>query len=1138
MVKESKTIVRQIDRKRAMFFGLLILLIMLIVSSVSGYLSLTLQRDEENRLTRTIGTILSESVNRISFSGKYHTRLLLEELQKKLPEIAYISVETIDGIVEANTDNAKNNTAIDQGEKALNRQVLEKGTALLRERTIENNPVKEVLLPYRTGLETTHKGIIRIGIKVEETRSKQRKNLLFHILVIIILTVTSVWIMVIISRYFSRRLTLSEQALRESENRLRTLVHTIPDLVSLKDKDGVYLSCNHAFERFFGARETDIIGRTDYDFVDRELADSFRNHDRKAIAAGKPYLHEEWVTFADDGHRVLLDTIKTPMVDVDGTLIGVLGIGHDITERKQVEEELRRHRDHLEEMVRERTAELKIAKDLAEAATQAKSEFLARMSHEIRTPMNAITGLTNLTLDTELTPLQRDYLSKVRDASRHLLRIINDILDFSKIEAGKLELEHADFMLHHVIEKMANMFRIKAAEKRIELFYIIDSQVPLALKGDHFRIGQVLINLISNAVKFTDQGEIIIKVEPNEQSAEPLPGPDQVNLRFCVQDSGIGIPKDRQRALFEPFAQLDGSMTRKHEGSGLGLSICQRLVNLMDGRIWFESEPGRGSSFFFNLILNRQRAERPYRLVAPVDIRGLKVLVVDDNETARHIVEQMLRQFKFDVTLAVSGKQGLAELERAVAQRPYDLIIVDWKMPEMDGFEMAARIRSHPVLGTESILPKIIMITMYGRDEILKAQEGNAAAIDGYLLKPISSSELFNTIMETVGNAAAMVPRIPQELQPLEVIGVEGLRGARVLVVEDHIINQQVAVAILRRVGVVAEVAGNGQAAVDLFMAAADTGQPIFDAVLMDIEMPVMDGAEATRRIRAWEASRPVSAVPHPSSIPIIAMTAHALTGDREACLAVGMNDYIAKPIDERELYAALVKWIKPGQRKPTTPRLPATMAAQWDDMPIEIAGIDLKTALARVDADTGLYRRMLLGFLEKFGSAGRLMEQYLGEGQWEAAYQLVHALKGVSGNIGANGVFQSAGELCEVLEAKAKAPLQPALESFLRQFSIVNSALKGLRLKAQPPVLPTDQLDERDPAVTAAMLRDLLELLEKRNSRAMNAFQALKHALHDPRFHDRVNRLDRAIYNLDYKTSLSIVAQLIQEFNMPLKKG
>jgi CheY-like chemotaxis protein len=306
----------------------------------------------------------------------------------------------------------------------------------------------------------------------------------------------------------------------------------------------------------------------------------------------------------------------------------------------------------------------------------------------------------------------------------------------------------------------------------------------------------------------------------------------------------------------------------------------------------------------------------------------------------------------------------------------------------------------------------------------------------------------------------------------------------------------------------------------------------------MDIEMPVMDGYEATRRIRAWEAAPPATPVPHPAPIPIIAMTAHALTGDREACLAVGMDDYIAKPIDERELYAVLVKWVRPGKRKITPPPGPPKMVApQWDDMPTQIAGIDLKTALARVDADTGLYRKMLLGFLEKFGSADRRMGEYLEEGNWEAAYQLSHALKGVSGNIGASGLLQSAGELCEALEREEKARLQPALAAFRRQFATVSDALRELRLEAQPPVLSANQIEAVDPAATAEMLRDLLDLLEKRNSRAMNAFQALKNALQEPRFHDRLNRLDRAIYQLDYKNSIAVVTQLIQAVNKPLKK-
>jgi polar amino acid transport system substrate-binding protein len=326
---------------------------------------------------------------------------------------------------------------------------------------------------------------------------------------------------------------------------------------------------------------------------------------------------------------------------------------------------------------------------------------------------------------------------------------------------------------------------------------------------------------------------------------------------------------------------------------------------------------------------------------------------------------------------------------------------------------------------------------------------------------------------------------------------------------------------------------------VDLLTAAADTAEPVFDAVLMDIEMPVVDGYEATRRIRAWEAARPATPAPHPAPIPIIAMTAHALTGDREACLAVGMDDYIAKPIDERELYAVLVKWVAPGQKRIPPPGAPAEMvAAPWDDLPKKIPGIDLKAALARVNADTGLYRKMLLGFLERYGRADRRLGACLKAGKWEAAYRLAHGLKGVSGNIGASGLLQATGELCEALKREEKAHLQPAYASFRRQFSMVEAALRELRLEAPPPALAANQMEALDPAATAEMLRDLLQLLEKRNSRALNAFQPLRNALREPRFHDRLKRLDRAIYQLDYKTSIAVVTQLIQAVNKPLKKA
>ncbi len=553
-------------------------------------------------------------------------------------------------------------------------------------------------------------------------------------------------------------------------------------------------------------------------------------------------------------------------------------------------------------MVAKRTEDLVVATKSAEAANEAKSDFLARMSHEIRTPLNAVTGLTSIVLKSDLTAGQRDYLDKVRMASNNLLGIINDILDFSKVEAGRLELEKHPFDLDHVMEQLADLFSNRVAPKDLELIFITAPDVHRQLAGDAGRLVQVLTNLIENAVKFTDAGEIVVGVETQVQ-VEPHPG--QTTLKFWVRDTGTGIAANVRPTLFEPFTQAEGYLTRKHEGTGLGLAICRRLVELMGGRIWVESTPGQGSTFLFTVPFKaRMQQECPIRL--PADLHGRKALVADDSAMARQVLVNLLESFTFNVTRVDSGAKAIAELHRAADGEPYQLVLLDWKMPGMNGVETAMEIRNDPNLHVPFI---IIMVTAH--DWELAEKCIHASAADSVLLKPIKPSQLLNTIMDLFrqpevgkGRRTRKPPAGP----------LDGLAGRRVLVAEDSELNRVVAVALLEAAGLIVETAENGRIAVDRV-----TGSPrgCYSAVLMDIQMPLMDGYEATRRIREWEGQQPETTNQEPETkLPIIALTAHALKGEKEKCLTADMTDYLAKPIDEQELRRVLHKWIAPKQNQ------------------------------------------------------------------------------------------------------------------------------------------------------------------------------------------------------------------------------
>jgi len=671
--------------------------------------------------------------------------------------------------------------------------------------------------------------------------------------------------------------------------------------------------------------------------------------------------------------------------------------------------------DSLEAKVTARTRELAEARDVADAASHAKAEFLANMSHEIRTPMNAILGMTDLALRSELSPRQRGYLQKARASADSLLGILNDILDFSKIEAGKLDLEAREFELQTVFDRVTAVVGLKAQQKGLELLMNTAPEVPAVLVGDPLRLEQVLINLCANAVKFTETGEIVVVTVRAVLAAR-----DRVTLRFSVRDTGIGMSEAQVRGLFQPFNQLDASTTRQFGGTGLGLAICKQLVTLMGGEIGVKSQPGRGSDFFFTAGFGL-----PAQPDAPAHDEQAharrRVLVIDDSANSREIFQGLLTTLGYPATLVVSGAQGLAELRRAQAARePYDLLLLDWKMPELDGFEVARLIRQDAVLHT---LPKIILVTAYGDEDLPRraAHEG----FNGCLSKPVSSSTLQDALVGALGAQAATAVA-----DTGGAVGVPAsLAGRRVLLVEDNEFNQLVAAELLRDVAhMEVSVAPNGQAAVELLR-----GVVAFDMVLMDVQMPVMDGLQATRLIRQELAH---------TELPIIAMTAHAMLRDRERCLAAGMNDYVTKPFDPHQLFAVMARW------------LPATAARENEAAEGEAISYELglKGCLGR----TELYERILRRFTEaRAGDAG-LVAVCLASNDGVQMAAIAHTMVSNAGTIGALALSDAARRLQQAADADERA-LWPALaQAFSHQHARVMAALLA-RFDSQPPTFTSN---------------------------------------------------------------------------------
>ncbi|SIS96683.1 response regulator [Insolitispirillum peregrinum] len=899
-------------------------------------------------------------------------------------------------------------------------------------------------------------------------------------------------------------LQVQQQELLDTETWFRAIIESAPVGMLVIDGDGGICLSNEQVDTMFGYQAGELIGqkievlvpmtaRSGHDGLRQRYAEDGRP---RQMGSDTGELHG----LRKDGSEFPVQVGLSRLPVVGGRHRAVCASVYDISQQMEAQRALAQARDE------------------AEQAVKVKSDFLANMSHEIRTPMNAIIGMSHLTMNTDLSARQRDYVEKILRSGKHLLGIINDILDVSKIEAGKLEIEAVDFELDGILENVANLISEKAVTKGLELCFDVAPDVPTSLIGDPLRLGQILINYGNNAVKFTEKGEITILVRVVERTDQ------SVLLHFGVRDTGIGLDDEQMSRLFQSFQQADSSTTRKYGGTGLGLAISKNLARLMGGDVGVESRVGDGSLFWFTARLGIGKGRRA-SLIPAEDLRHRKVLVVDDNDSARTIMENLLSGMTFSTSVACDGAEALRKVIAAdQGGEPYEVLFLDWQMPIMDGIEVARRLKAETLRQP----PHIILVTAHGREDVMRQAE--TLGIRHIILKPVNASLLFDTVSRLLvphghDQDTALVSRGYGPMA-VERSAQERLQGARILLVEDNDLNQQVACGVLATFGVEVDVADDGLQGLEKLAAQS------YDLVLMDMQMPVMDGLTATREIRRNRRF---------DTLPIIAMTANAMASDRDQCLAAGMNDHLAKPIEPNQMVEVLARWLPERPLAETAPAAPVAAVAQTPEQVLwarlqGIHGLNSVDGLRRVMGQHGLYLTLLRSFLKTQDDLMASLRQAVRSSDWAGAKLQAHTLKGVSGNIGAESINALAGQLEARIRDLADGKQDGWSDTSL--LSELEKAMEALVLALQA-VLVAGDLDDvaavDGPVDCMGIFQQLADLLQGDDAETVDFLVDHRAELTRCLGLDVYDQIRRGVEDYDFPAALQALQRVMAAKNSPL---